>query len=69
MASYSQQLKEFLPSWGVKWATTQVACFAASGVQAPSMIPLRSSTGQTACSSRGCRYRLRVTRTGPTALV
>ena len=33
------------------------------------VIPARSSSGHTACSSCGCPYKLRSTRTGPTALV
>ena len=68
-AMFPSRSKSSSPSLGVKCATTQVACLAASGVQAPSIIPARSTSGQTVCSSSGCRYRLRSTRTGPTALV
>src|SRR6266487_904000 len=45
---FPNRSKSSSPSLGVKCATTQVACFAAHGVQEPSMIPARSSRGHKA---------------------
>ena len=65
---FPNRSKRASPSLGVKCATPQVACWAASGVQEPAMIPARSARGQTAWSPGGCRYTRRSTRTGPAAL-